>query len=156
VTPRPVRRKPILTSFAPRIVALVAVGVLATSCAETVVQVESDSGEVNVGGSFETIPTTTLPIAGTTTELLVEMANEMSRLSSEISAPGDERATLVRIEMIWDTIRTDVESTNSELVIGIDTTVDMARTAVERVRPADGDKALQILTGLIDRYTGDG
>jgi hypothetical protein len=32
----------------------------------------------------------------------------------------------------------------------------MARTAVVRVRPADGDKALQILTGLVDRYTGDG
>jgi hypothetical protein len=156
VTPRPVRRQPTLTSFAPRIVALVAAGVLATSCAETVVQVESDSGEVNVGGSFETVPTTTLPITGTTAQLLVEMANEMGKLSSEISAPGDEKATLLRIETIWDTIRTDVESTNPELLGGIDTTVDMSRTAVERVRPADGDKALQILTGLIGRYTGDG
>jgi hypothetical protein len=145
-----------LSPTVPRIGALLLVGVLATSCAETVVQVESDSGEINVGGSFETIPTTKLPIVGTTDELLVEMANEMSRLSSEISAPGDEKATLTRIETIWDTIRTDVESSHPELIGGIDTTVDMARTAVVRVRPADGDKALQILTGLVDRYTGDG
>lgn len=144
------------SAFVPRIAALLVAGVFTTSCAETVVQVESDRGEVNVGGSFQTIPTTTLPIVGTTDELLVEMANEMSRLSSEISAPGDEKATLTRIETIWDTIRTDVESSHPELLPGIDTTVEMSRTAVVRVRPADGDKALQILTGLVDRYTGDG
>lgn len=143
-------------SFAPRVAAVLVAGLVATSCADTVVQVESDAGEVNVGGSFETVPTTTLPITGTTTDLLVEMANEMSRLSSEISAPGDERATLTRIELIWDTIRTDVEASHPELIGGIDTTVDMSRTAVERVRPADGDKAVQLLTDLVDRFTGDG
>jgi hypothetical protein len=42
------------------------------------------------------------------------------------------------------------------LVGGIDTTVDMARTAVVRIRPADGDKAFQLLTDLVDRYTVDG
>ncbi len=140
----------------PRLAALVVAGLVATSCADTVVQVESDSGEVNVDGVFETVPTTTLPITGTTVELLVEMANEMSRLSSEISAPGDERATLTRIEEIWDTIRSDIESDRPELAGGIDTTVAMSRTAVERIRPADGDKALQLLTDLVDRYTGDG
>jgi hypothetical protein len=39
---------------------------------------------------------------------------------------------------------------------GIQTTVDMARTAVVRVRPADADKAFALLTQLVDRYTGDG
>lgn len=152
---RTVRGRPVLTRIVPRVVAVAMAGVLAASCAETVVQVESDSGEVNVGGSFETVPTTTLPIAGTTAELLSEMASEMSRLSSEISAPGDERATLTRIETIWDSIRTDIEASQPELLGGIDTTVDMARTAVTRVRPADADKALQLLNGLIDRYTGE-
>jgi hypothetical protein len=31
----------------------------------------------------------------------------------------------------------------------------MARTAVVRLRPADGDKAFKLLTALVDRYTGD-
>jgi hypothetical protein len=138
--------------LAPKLVAVVLTGFLVASCAETVVNETSDAGEINVGGSFETIPTTTLPISGTTAELLAEMSTEMGRLSSEISAPGDEQATLDRIQRVWVIARPDVESTRPELVGGIDTTVDMARTAVTRIRPADGDKALQILTDLVERY----
>ena len=129
---------------------------LAAACTETVVNPESDAGEVNVGGSFETVPTTTLVVQGTTAELLAEMSSQMSQLSSQIAAPGDETATLRNIDAIWATARPDVESTRPELVGGIDTTVEMARTAVVRIRPADGDKAFQILTDLVDRYTGDG
>ena len=149
-------RRPFAALGAVRLAALVAAGVLATSCADTVVEVESDAGEVNVGGSFETVPTTTLPIVGSTAELLAEMSAQMSQLSSQIGDAGDEKATLRRITAIWDTARTDVESTRPELVGGIDTTVEMARTAVVRIRPADGDKAFQLLTDLVDRYTGDG
>jgi hypothetical protein len=84
------------------------------------------------------------------------MSAQMSQLSSQISASGDEKATLQRIESVWNVARSDVESTNPELVNGIDTTVDMARVAVVRVRPADGDKAFQLLSDLVDRFTGDG
>jgi len=139
-----------------RLAATVVAALTVASCAETVVQVESDAGEVNVGGSFETVPVTTVPITGSTTDLLVEMADEMSRLSSQIAAPGDEKATLERIESIWAVARPDVETSRPELAIPIDTTVEMSRTAVVRIRPADGDKALQILTDLVDRYTRDG
>ena len=144
------RRRPL------RLASIALTAVLVSSCAETVVQVESDDGEVNVDGSFETIPTTTLPIVGTTSELLAEMSTQMSQLSAQIGDAGDEKATLQRIDAIWSVARPDVESTRPELVGGIDTTVDMARTAVVRIRPADGDKAFQLLTDLVDRYTGDG
>jgi hypothetical protein len=139
-----------------RLVGLVVAGLLVASCADTVVEVESDDGEVNVDGSFETVPTTTLPIVGTTAELLAEMSTQMSQLSAQIGDAGDEQATFARIEAVWAVARPDVESTRPELVNGIDTTVDMARTAVVRIRPADGDKAFQLLTGLVDRFTGDG
>jgi hypothetical protein len=139
-----------------RLTALVLAGVLFASCADTVVELESRRGEVNVDGSFETLPTTTLPISGSTAELLAEMSTEMSRLSAQIGDSGDEKATLLRINALWDAARSDVESTRPELVGGIDTTVEMATTAVVRIRPADGDKAFQILTDLVDRYTGDG
>lgn len=138
-----------------RLLSLVIIGSLVASCADTVVQVESDNGEINVGGSFETVPTTTSPVVGSTTELLAEMSTEMSQLSSQIGDPGDEKVTLARIETIWAAARPDVESTRPELVGGIDTTVDMATTAVVRIRPADADKAFQLLTDLVDRYTGD-
>jgi hypothetical protein len=139
-----------------RLATLALAVVVVSSCAETVVDVESDDGEVNVDGSFETIPTTTLPIVGSTSELLAEMSAQMSQLSAQIGDAGDEKATLERINAIWVIARPDVESTRPELVGGIDTTVDMARTAVVRIRPADGDKAFQLLTDLVDRYTGDG
>jgi hypothetical protein len=139
-----------------RLATLALAVVAVSSCAETVVEVESDDGEVNVDGSFETVPTTTLPIAGSTSELLAEMSAQMSQLSAQIGDAGDEKATLQRIDAIWVIARPDVESTRPELVGGIDTTVDMARTAVVRIRPADGDKAFQLLTDLVDRYTGDG
>ena len=144
------RRRPL------RLAAIALAVVTVSSCAETVVEVESDDGEVNVDGSFETVPTTTLPIVGSTSELLAEMSAQMSQLSAQIGDAGDEKATLQRIDAIWVIARPDVESTRPELVGGIDTTVDMARTAVVRIRPADGDKAFQILTDLVDRYTGDG
>ena len=138
-----------------RLAALTITGLLVVSCADTVVEVESDDGEINVGGSFETVPTTTLPIVGTTAELLAAMSTEMSRLGTEIGDPGDEKATLARIESIWAVARPEVESTRPELLEGIDTTVDMATTAVVRIRPADADKAFQLLTGLVDRYSTD-
>ena len=144
------RRRPL------RLAAIALAVVTVSSCAETVVEVESDDGEVNVDGSFETVPTTTLPIVGSTSELLAEMSAQMSQLSAQIGDAGDEKATLQRIDAIWVIARPDVESTRPELVGGIDTTVDMARTAVVRIRPADGDKAFQLLTDLVDRYTGDG
>ena len=144
------RRRPL------RLAAIALAVVAASSCSETVVQVESDDGEVNVGGSFETVPTATLPIGGSTAELLAEMSAQMSQLSAQIGDDGDEKETLQRIDAIWVIARPDVESTRPELVGGIDTTVDMAKTAVARIRPADGDKAFQLLTDLVDRYTGDG
>lgn len=129
-----------------------------SACADTVVEVDSDtpSDGTDADGSVETVTTTTLPIVGTTAELLAELATEMSRLSAQIAAEGDEQATLRRIEAIWLAARPDVESTRRDISGGIQTTVDMARNAVVRIRPADADKAFKILTDLVDRYTGDG
>jgi hypothetical protein len=137
---------------------LVGATVVLSACAPTVVEVDSSSPveRTDVNGSVETVPTTTLPIVGTTGELLVEMATDMSRLSAQIADKGDEQATLRRITAIWAVAQPDVEASRRDLAGGIQTTVDMARTAVSRIRPADADKAFQILTNLVDRYTGDG
>jgi len=128
-----------------------------SACADTVVEVDSNPDErTDADGSVESIATTTLPIVGSTGELLAEMATGMSQLSAQIADEGDEQATLRRIEAIWLVARPDVESTRRDLSGGIQTTVDMARNAVVRIRPADADKAFKILTDLVDRYTGDG
>lgn len=100
-------------------------------------------------------PTTTIPIEGSPTDLLPEIGIDMSRLSAEIADDGDEDATIARIEGSWAAIEAEIESTHPQLVNSIQATVDMARTAVDRNRPADADKAFSLLTDLIDAYTGD-
>jgi hypothetical protein len=135
-----------------RLATVVAVWFTLAACAETTVDLDADD---DLSGD-DSVPATTIAITGTATDLLPEMAIEMSRLSAQIAEEGEEQATLERIEGIWVVIRPAVEDSNPELVIAIDTTVDMSRTAVIRIRPADADKAFQLLTGLVDRYTGDG
>ncbi len=100
-------------------------------------------------------PTTTIPIEGSPTDLLPEIGIDMSRLSAEIADDGDEDATIARIEGSWAAIEAEIESTHPQLVNSIQATVDMARTAVDRNRPADADKAFSLLTDLVDAYTGD-
>ncbi len=80
---------------------------------------------------------------------------ERERVLAEIADDGDEKETLAQIDAIWVVARPKVETTNPELVDGIDTTVDMARTAVVRVRPADADKASQILDDLVERFDAE-
>jgi hypothetical protein len=135
------------------LIVAVALAVTLSACAETVVEV--DDAVAPADSSGETAPTTTLPIAGSAAELLPELATEMSQLSAQIAGDGDERATLLRIEQAWDVARPEVDEQRPDLAGGIQTTVDMARTAVTRIRPADADKAFQILSDLVDRYTGD-
>jgi len=138
---------------APTLVSAIALAVALSACAETVVEV--DDAVAPSGSSGETVPSTTLPIAGSAAELLPELATEMSQLSAQIAGEGDERAALLRIEQTWDIARPEVDEQRPDLAGGIQTTVDMARTAVTRIRPADADKAFQILSDLVDRYTGD-
>ena len=135
------------------VVIAVALTVAGSACAETVVEVDDAVAPADSSGA--TVPTTTVPITGTAADLLPELAAEMSQLSAQIAGEGDERAALLRIEQTWDVARVEVDELRPDLAGGIQTTVDMARTAVTRIRPADADKAFQILSDLVDRYTGD-
>ena len=101
-------------------------------------------------------PETTIALTGSAADLLPEMSIEMSRLGSQVADGGDDAATLARIEQIWERIRPEIERDRPELLNGLGATIDMARIAVERTRPADADKAFSLLTDLVDQFTGDG
>lgn len=117
---------------------------------------DDDTSPLDTGVIVDTgAPATTVPIEGSAADLLPEIGVEMSRLSAEIADEGDEDATIARIEALWAAVGVEVEDTHPQLVPGIQATVDMARTAVDRNRPADGDKAFSLLTDLIDDFTGD-
>ena len=116
-----------------------------------------ESGELIEGGVIvdDQAPPTTLALTGSAADLLPEMSIEMSRLGSQVAEGGDDNATLARIEQIWERIRPEIERDRPQLLNGLGATIDMARTAVERTRPADADKAFSLLTDLVDQFTGD-
>jgi hypothetical protein len=106
----------------------------------------------------DSTPADTVAVVGSAAELLPELAVEMSRLSGQVGSNEDDdaRATLARINAIWVAVETEIEETRPELRGGIETTVMLANSAVERNRPADADKAFSLLTDLVDNFTGDG
>ena len=87
--------------------------------------------------------------------MLLEIGIDMSRLSAEVAGDGDEDATIARIETSWAAITDEIKASHPELVNSIQATIDMARTAVDKNRPADADKAFSLLNDLIDKFTGD-
>ena len=118
----------------------------------------ADGGLTPISGGIvvdESQPPTTAPIEGSATELLAQMAVEMSRLSALIVDEGDAEASLERIVAMWAIIRPEVKEQRPGLVNGIQATVELAESAVTRTRPADADKAFSLLTDLVDAYTGD-
>ncbi|MFT4864126.1 MAG: hypothetical protein ACI8RE_000305 [Ilumatobacter sp.] len=116
-----------------------------------------DSGEPIEGGVIidADTPESTLALTGSASDLLPEMAIEMSRLSElVVQGKGDDEA-LATIVQIWDRVRPEIAADRPELINGIGATVEMARTAVDRTRPADADKAFNLLTDLVDKFTGE-
>jgi hypothetical protein len=73
-------------------------------------------------------------------------------LSSQISGVGDERVSLSRIDGIWAVIQQQIQTQRPDLFDGMQTTIDLATSAVERNRPADADKAARLLGDLVDSY----
>ncbi len=98
-------------------------------------------------------PTVVAP--GTPLDELPRIGVEMSRLSSQIGGDGDEDDTLQVIVDTWTGIEDQVRAERPDLVERIASTIEMARVAVDRNRPADADKAFSLLTRLVDAYTGD-
>ena len=116
-----------------------------------------ESGEPIEGGIIvdTDTPETTIALTGSASDLLPEMATEMSRLSELVVQGNSDDEALETIVQIWDRIRPEIAADWPELVNGIGTTVDMSRIAVERTRPADADKAFKLLSDLVDQFTGE-
>lgn len=150
--------------------AILGLGVLASACATTVEEDTEPTITVSEGLQpadesanqldsevivDDAAPPTTLAIDGTALDLLPDLGVEMSRLSAAI-IDGNGSETLAVINATWTTIRDEIATSRPELVDSMQVTIDMANTAVETRRPADGDKAFSLMNDLIDAFVGDG
>jgi hypothetical protein len=97
-------------------------------------------------------PTTRFDPAGTTAELLDQLAVETGALSDLLVANSGQHEALARIETLWARIRPTIEEERPELLGGFDTVIELVRTSVARRRPADADKADKNLATLIVVY----
>jgi hypothetical protein len=113
--------------------------------------------------TYETSATTTVVAATTTiptgpaSELLPRLHQTMLTLSSYIgpnasgSTTSGKNEVLAEIEALWSAAETEVTSLSAESAESIGRMVDLARTAVERNRPADADKAAKFAGTVIDQ-----
>lgn len=103
--------------------------------------------------------TTTIP-TGPVDELLPRLRQTMLTLSSFIgpnasgSTMSGKNEVLAEIEALWSAAETEVTSLSPESAESIGRMVDLARTAVERNRPADADKAAKFAGAVIDQLLG--
>lgn len=128
---------------------LAAVAIL-SSCAAT-------TYDESIATSTSVATTSTIP-TGTTEELLRNLSTAMNGLSTLIGpdksgrTPDGKRDQIRLIEALWDAVQTDVTSSDPDAADALGRMVALARTAVERNRPADADKAARFAGQVIDKY----
>ncbi|MGA0878419.1 MAG: hypothetical protein ACO3SP_04810 [Ilumatobacteraceae bacterium] len=123
---------------------------LLTGCAPT-------TYDSSIATSTSTTPTSTEP-TGSVEELLGRMSIAMGSLSGYIGpdqtgrTPAGKMEQLALIESLWSAVREIVLGSDPEAGDSLGRMVTLARTAVERNRPADADKAARFAGQVIDDY----
>lgn len=130
---------------------LVSLIVIASSCATTINQ----SAVTTVASSSESTTQATINSQLTTDELLDELLLAVDDLSKSMQKAERRQVTqqLARVVSLSDAIRPKILATSDQLASDFDRVIDLAKSAVERNRPADADKALRFLPLIIDAFT---
>ncbi len=127
--------------------ALVAAAILMlTACGTTTV-------DQSIAASADTGVTTTLPPIrsdASLVELVGELADSMRHLDEQVIDGGDtDDATLARIEQIWVIALPLAREHGIDMEFGLLQSIHLARSSVERRRPADASKGYKIVADLL-------
>ena len=127
---------------------LVSLIVIASSCATTINQ----SAVTTVASSSESTTQATINSQLTTDELLNELLLAVDDLSKSMQKAERRQVTqqLARVVLLSDAIRPKILATSDQLASDFNRVIDLAKSAVERNRPADADKALRFLPLIIE------
>jgi hypothetical protein len=116
-----------------------------TACGTTTV-------DESIVASDDTGVTTTLPPIRSDASLVAlvgDLADSMRHLDEQVIEGDIDEATLARIEEIWVVAEPLAREFSVDMVFGLEQSVDLARTAVERRRPADASKGYKIVAALL-------
>ena len=127
---------------------LVSLIVIASSCATTINQ----SAVTTVASSSESTTQVTINNQLTTDELLNKLLLAVEDLSKTMQKTERRQVSqqLVRVVSLSDAIRPKILTTSEQLAADFDRIINLTKSAVERNRPADADKALRFLPLIIE------
>lgn len=127
---------------------LVSLIVIASSCATTINQ----SAVTTVASSSESTTQVTINDQLTTDELLSELMLAVEDLSKTMQKTERRQVSqqLVRVVSLSDVISPKILTASEQLASDFDRIINLTKSAVERNRPADADKALRFLPLIIE------
>ena len=126
--------------------ACVAAALVLPACSTTILDT------INTTTTTSSVVTTTTIPTGDRGELLSQMLQNAAGLGASIVAK-DKAATserLANIESIWIALEPQLKELPNDLATDVGRIVDLLRSAVNKKRPADADKALRFLSLVID------
>ncbi len=89
-------------------------------------------------------------------ELLAEIETLMVDLDERIIDQRDQVARLERLESVWWAAERQIRADNPDDVYNFEQAIDLARSGVERRRPADASKGYKIIAEVIADYLAVG
>ncbi|MGA1239322.1 MAG: hypothetical protein ACO3XZ_01135 [Ilumatobacteraceae bacterium] len=138
-----------------RIVTLVSIAVLVSTtsllsgCATTI----NESAPTTLADNVVTEPTTlTVDQQLSTEELLTQMLTTVNALSEAMQKSDRQTASkkVDQILLISNAVRPKILTLSDQLAADFDRVIALAKSSVERNRPADADKVLRFLPLIID------
>lgn len=129
---------------------MVALITFVSSCATTI----NESAVTTIASSAESTTQATINSQLTTDELLDQLLLAVDDLSQSMQKVERKQVTqqLARVISLSDAIRPKILATSDQLATDFDRVINLAKSAVERNRPADADKALRFLSLVIDAF----
>jgi len=149
-----------VTRLATTVTASVLAAVLALSaCGETIDLRDTDPDAVSddaddaddagTAGADVAAADAELPLDGDLDELLPALLSSLRGLDQRVS-DGDTAEPMARIETTWAVAEPLVRADHPTSLFGMQQAVDLARSAVDRRRPADASKGYRLAIELTD------
>jgi len=127
---------------------IISVFVISTGCATTI----NESAPTTLGDTVDKSSEVTIDLQLSRDELLVAMLQKIDELSIEMQKTDRRNASklLKDIELIGAKVRPEILVLSDQLATDFDRVIALAKSSVERTRPADVDKALRFLPLIIE------
>jgi hypothetical protein len=125
-----------------------------TLAALTVPACSATTFDADIANSTTTVAVTTTVPTGSVEELLPVMLAEVKALSEKVAAKNGDDVSATYIEQLWAAMQPEIQAEYKDLVPSFEFIVRRCRSAADRTRPADADRAYRNLQTIADTLLG--